>query len=493
MTTKKISIFGFSSIILASLFFVLVLSQGVFAASFDAELKNINFRISPDEVATYNVTVTNYLETEGRYDFRLSLGDSIGWMSSPSTIVVPPMSSRTIVLRIWPKPSTAIGVYTLNMAVQSQIFDESRNVQIPVHISYDGAFFDFVPNVETSLSVPESLDPRSSARIIVKLKNRNPLNLENVEVRVISDLFKGQETIDIGPLQDVPAKEFIFQMDPLQRPGEYEVVAQVYYPRTDRVISQERATVSVVGYSSTPSKLETTRSNLFVVTNIITVENFGNRDATAEVKLAAGWFKKAFSSTNPKAEYVTIDGESSFLWNPVLEPTEQKTIIVRTNYWPLVLSIVFAVVLLFSYFSLRSPIVIEKEAAVIDEDVGEGSSDIRIRLFVRNRSGNSVKNIIISDKVSGITDYVESNQLGHVKPSRVTKTSKKGTLLYWDIDELEPFEERIFTYKLKSKLKVVGDLTLPKAKAKFEFGNNKERNILSEAPFFRKSKVKKAE
>ncbi|MCC7574414.1 hypothetical protein KO361_02390 [Candidatus Woesearchaeota archaeon] len=493
MVFKKSSMFGVSSIILASFMFLLFLSTSTLASEFAMSQNNINFRISPDEFATYNITITNLLETEGRYDVRLSLGDSLNWMSSPSSVLVRPKSTESFVLNIWPKPATPIGVYTLNLILKSQITGESETFQVPVHMSYDGLFFDFVPNVEVILNLPQKYDPRYTARLTVGLKNRNPLNIEDAEIRIISDLFRGQEKINIGPLQEIPPSEFIFQLDPLQAPGEYEVVVQIYYPKTDRVISQDRGTVIVEGYSSTPSRLETSRSALFIVTNTIIVENFGNRDAVAEVTLSAGWLKKLFSKTSPSAEFVVVDGESSFLWTHTLKPTEQKIIIVRTNYWPLVIFLLLVVLAIFMYFNLRSPVVVEKEVVVIDHDKGEGSSDIRIRLFVRSRSGSSVKNLTVIDKVSGITDYVESTQLGHVRPSRVNKTSKKGTLLYWDIEELEPFEERIFTYKVKARLKVVGDLTLPKAKAKFESSNNKERTVLSNPPYFKKTKKQKQE
>lgn len=485
MTSNKL-VFSKALLVAIFAFFFIVFSQNVLATDFIVEHKPIKDRISPDEVASFNITITNLLDTTTSYSVSLNLADFNYWVSYPSAILVEGGSTKSFVFNIVPKPATPIGVYLVNPIFRSQ--QSKQNIPLSIHLSYDGLFFDFVPNVQAEIKLPETIDPRNSARVSVSLRNRNPLNIEDAELRIISDLFNGVETINIGPLQEISQKEFFFTLDPLQNPGTYDVLVQVYYPRVDRVIASARDVVTIEGYSSTPSKIETSKK-LFVTTNNILVENFGNKPATAEVMLSMSSFRKLFSKTSPEAEFVKTDGGSNFLWRPVLEPTEKLTIIVRTNYWPLVIFSILVILIIFLYFKLRSPIVLEKEAVVIDEDIGEGSSDIRIRLFLRNRTSNPVKSISVSDRVIGITEYVESNQLGHVKPSRVTKTSKKGTLLYWDLEELEAYEERIFTYKIKSKLKVVGNLTLPKFKVKFE-ARGRERQVFSSKPYFRKAKKK---
>lgn len=493
MTIKNTSIIKSSLILFVAVLMLVLVPANSLAQEFLVEAESINYKISPDEVASYELEITNLAEEEVRYSLGLALGDLLNWDVYPSSVRVPASSTETITFEVFPKASTPIGVYQLNFQVRSET--EKETIPLPVHLSYDGRFYDFIPNVETKINLPDSIDPRESARVMVTLRNRNPLNIENAELRIRSELFNGEQVINITPgphmsLQDAISKEFFFQLNPLQEPGEYEVSAQVYYPKVDEVISRDTAIVTVVGYSKTPTTLDVER-NLFVVKDIITVENFGNKEAVAEVKLGASWIKRLFSQTSHEAEFVKAEGETSFVWILTLEPTEKQTIVVRTNYWPLVIFILLAILALVAYFRFRSPIVLEKEAAIVDEDVGEGSSDIKIRIFVKNRSGDAVKNLTVIDKVRGITDYVESNQLGHVKPSRTTKTSKKGTLLYWDVDEIEPYEERIFTYKLKSKLKVVGELTLPKVSAKFETSTNKERRVLSDVPIFKRIKKKK--
>jgi hypothetical protein len=48
----------------------------------------------------------------------------------------------------------------------------------------------------------------------------------------------------------------------------------------------------------------------------------------------------------------------------------------------------------------------------------------------------------------------------------------------WELEALEPLEERIITYKLKTKIIIVGGLTLPRARIKFKT-KDAERTVKS--------------
>jgi hypothetical protein len=53
--------------------------------------------------------------------------------------------------------------------------------------------------------------------------------------------------------------------------------------------------------------------------------------------------------------------------------------------------------------------------------------------------------------------------------------SRRGTVPRWEMDVLEAYEERIITYRIKSKLTLIGGIRLPSAKATFDAGGGKER------------------
>ena len=73
---------------------------------------------------------------------------------------------------------------------------------------------------------------------------------------------------------------------------------------------------------------------------------------------------------------------------------------------------------------------------------------------------------IAKDYIKNKNDIEKSLELGTLKPQEV-KHTKRGTLVKWKLSEIDPKEHRLITYKVKSKLKIVGALKLPRAKAFF--------------------------
>ena len=54
-----------------------------------------------------------------------------------------------------------------------------------------------------------------------------------------------------------------------------------------------------------------------------------------------------------------------------------------------------------------------------------------------------------------------------IKPSS-TKTSVAGSTVIWDIPELLKGEERVLSYKMKSKVAGLGNVTIPRAICRFK-------------------------
>ena len=129
------------------------------------------------------------------------------------------------------------------------------------------------------------------------------------------------------------------------------------------------------------------------------------------------------------------------------------------------------------YFVFRSPLILQKEAQIRGSS-SDGVSELRIRLHVKNRSARSVNSLHVVDKVTSMADVVKEASLGTLQPSKIVRKPGHGTLVRWDIDSLDSFEERIITYTVKTKLKLIGDVYLPAAKVKFDHAG-RERTAYS--------------
>lgn len=103
-----------------------------------------------------------------------------------------------------------------------------------------------------------------------------------------------------------------------------------------------------------------------------------------------------------------------------------------------------------------------------------GISDFKVVMHVKNRTKKAVNNIRIIDKVPKIANVIEEFDVGILKPSKIIKHEKKGTLLKWVIESLDASDEVIISYRIKSRLSILGQFVLPRSVGRYT-KNGKER------------------
>ena len=100
-------------------------------------------------------------------------------------------------------------------------------------------------------------------------------------------------------------------------------------------------------------------------------------------------------------------------------------------------------------------------------------------MHLRNRGPDLIENLTLTDLIPSLGDYVDEKRVGTLSPSKVIKHQQKGTLLRWEFEALDPFEERIITYRIKTKMTVVGGFNLPPGKIRFVTKKGTERIVRS--------------
>ena len=163
----------------------------------------------------------------------------------------------------------------------------------------------------------------------------------------------------------------------------------------------------------------------------------------------------------------SIDGVAYYVWEGDLETTESIAINTEFNYRILFYLLIAAIVALVLYFVLRSPVLVVKTAEVIRESEG-GVSDLAIKMHIKNRSARILHSIEVRDKVPNLLEVKAEHEVGTLKPTNVLRNEKKGTIIKWSLDKLDGFEERILIYKVRSKLSIIGDFSLPRTVIKYK-------------------------
>ncbi len=433
------------------------------ASFFDVDVEVVDRIVGEEGYSKYNVTIYNFDSSRKIFSNSLSPAQATSWSIIPTSIVVPGDDEYTFELKARPRTILTSGSYSLEYIVRSD--GESVRNNIPVRIPGEGAILSYPASVDLFATATESINPTEDFQLELEIRNRNRRDLENLAVVVDSQLFNQEIDLSLEPL-GAEKKTLQLQIDDLQEPGNYRYHINIYHGDLDTLIHSKSLNLEVERYSTITPELESSTS-WFKTTETIKLENKGNYEREKEIALRSPWYQRIFLSTDEPYEVVTIDGRANVQFKPMVQAGDTYEIDVYRNYRPLAVLVVLAILAVISYYAFRSPITMRKEVFMTGTD-NEGVKEFKVRIYLKNRSGNPVNEVKVTDYLPRITEYVKKESQGAITPDKVTKTSRKGVLLNWELEKVESLEERILTYNMKSTLGIVGNLTLPRANVKFK-------------------------
>jgi len=457
-------------------FFVLIalfclLPNLAYAASFGAEATAIKDKIVVDEIAEFDITISNYLDTEE--EFVIKKAGYPFWdmytkpLQNPATLKVPAQGSASIRFFVDPLYITSVDTYTLGVGVVLERTGEEYKVPITIGIiSTEPLIGGYIPTVLASISVsPEKIDPREEFAVRITLNNQNVLDYPNLTIRAESNLFKDELHVPLGPREDRTV-ELRKKFDDMTPPQEDRLVVAIF--KEGRIIVTPIVKEFEVAEYSTQQEIPKEQSFLKIRKGIKVTSN--NLEYAGTVRVETTPIKSLFTSTSPRAESVK-DGDKHYLvWNVKLN--KDRTMIMYTfeNYRPIVVITALAVIAIVLYFLFRSPVVVRKGIANVSFSEG-GVSEAKVVVRVKNRSSKQIANIEVIDSLSHIAHVERELSIGSMQPHAVMQHPKRGVMIKWTIESLEPGDERVLSYKMKSRLPVLGEFNLPAATARAKVGN----------------------
>ncbi len=164
-------------------------------------------------------------------------------------------------------------------------------------------------------------------------------------------------------------------------------------------------------------------------------------------------------ASNPEYSGVSDYGKNKRVaWAYSLEPGESTTLSYSVSYIPLLaggLLLVVALILFGVYYS--SSFRLTKSVRVSQEG---GRKSLKTEIIVKNKTGKPQKNVVVEDYIPVPFNLVK--KFITIEPDSVSK-QKNYIKLTWKFSELAPREERVLSYQIQSKLRVIGKITLPPA------------------------------
>lgn len=445
-------------------------------------LKN---QIYYNESAVYEITINNSQNVDRVFTLVVPIQAMWSFQTEPSyaisSFTVKKRSVDTFAFFITPTAAQSPSKYMIPLKIKSSL--ETAQVNLELYLkSITPGYSGYLPAIQVTIAIPKKVRPVEYNEIKIELNNRNVLTHEKVVVQVESPWYNTSVTTSLYSLEKktLPVELRI----PRGQPPEQGFI-EIKVIAGDIPLSPIRKTMEIVSYGNIEEEITEQKEYLKTTTEIKYYNN-GNIISEKELRYATTVFDRLFTSisADEKQLGITVDvenGKRYFIGALTLGSQETATVTIIRNYRLLFILFFAAMVVTCLYYLFRSPVTITKKAKRIKQDQ-HGSSTIKITLHVKNRTRSIVDAVTINDKLLVIMALQEQTTAGTMRPDKVTRQEKQGTILHWEVLHLEAFEERIITYMVKSKMHILGSVTMPPASVRYKNSRGRFTRVYSNHP-----------
>ncbi|TAL53430.1 MAG: hypothetical protein EPN86_04425 [Nanoarchaeota archaeon] len=467
-----------------TLLFLILISVSVTAQSFspwDVSHNDINTEIRPGEQASVQLTITNNQDDPDT--FRLFI-DTLSFSVQSQTpsdyftgMNVQAKDIKTAVLYFKPLGILEPAVYQIPVLIKAVKQGTSKTEFIYLRVrSNSPDIRDYFAAVDRFLTIPAEADPRQPIPIEINLKNRNPKNISTLQIYLSSNVANKYIETDLKPLESkIVTTELV--IDPLTPPQNDSLQLKLVVDnQTVNPIIKEK--FSILAYSDVVVEKKGEQKSFLTKSEQYVLTNKGNVKRRYTYELKTSVIDSVFTSSSPNSYTISKNNANYLAWDIDLGPNETVTVSTTTSYLPVFVIILIIIAGVIVYFIFRSPIVISKEASILTTREG-GIAKMKVLIHVKNRTGKTFDKVVIVDSIPNLVELDKEEEVGTIRPTRVFQNPKEATTVKWEIGSLEKFEERLITYKIRSKLTILGGINLPVAQVHYTTKNGKENIVKS--------------
>jgi hypothetical protein len=449
------------------------------AVSFDVEVTPITDKIFKNDTAKFILKVKNN-EAREAVRFQVSSPNVITaqWVFltnplSDSKFTLDPQEEKEVELLIRPiGKSIGYGTHIVVVEVLGRDTRVSNNLNVNV-MNPEGYIVSYMPRVVVNPDpdYPKRIKPNRDIPMTVHLLNKNSLDIPSLVVKANSKFFKGEKTVHIGPYEKADVS-FNFQMNPNTPPQKDTIFIKLLVD--NEVITAQEYDVEYIETKLDFDEEEQIDKDFLKKKTTYILTNPSNVKKTQIFSVPVSLLGRAVSSSIPKTD--VVDG--NYQWEVELHPSETDEFSVVYNYRTFMIILMIIVVLVFVYQYFKPEIIVSKKA--IGEFSPEDSTltGAKVTLYIKNSTSQPLKEVSINETIPNIATYVPRDILGSIKPEFIRPRDRGGSTVIWKLSEVAPREERVITYFIQAKLKIVGDMKLPSTAISF-MKNNKKKIVYS--------------
>jgi len=457
--------------------FGLILATTVYADIFEVHIEEINARVFRNETATYKVIFSNNANVP--LSFRVYSPD-VEWNIKTDPLdeylfQVYPGEKKEAIVSVKPTESITLpGPYSVPLNIRNEETKRLEERTLNFYLRSEDAPKQYVATILANIESEQLLDPRKPFSLKILLENKNKKKIEGLSIVARSELdnVNLDEKISLGSLEKKNF-EYEFELNSKQKPGTYKIDFNFVY--ANETLTKEEQLVEILPIIPTFEK-ETYIEDGFLI-NKITGEykNTGNIASTQKVFIPLGKVESWFSSADQEAKLVS-GKEIGYEWELTLESNETKNVSIKVSYAPIIYVLLLLTLCVVFLFVLKRPVTVSKsvENVHIKDNAVIGFTVI---VKLKNVANSPIRDIEVKESVPDLV-IVDEHFQSILKPEKIVRTDAE-TIMKWKVEDLEPKEERIIRYTVKSKFPIVGQLLLDRTQATYRI-ETKEKMSFSD-------------
>lgn len=317
---------------------------------------------------------------------------------------------------------------------------------------------------------PISIEPGDTTTQL-SVQNLKGETLSNLKLSLNSELINTEKILTLEPYQTInvtlpidtdAAKQLIADTYPLRVDIEYRGAK-------DRIISNvkylEKGGVAVAE----------SHEGTIIRTKLVEKINEGNIPVTVTITEKRDIFTRLLTNHDPSPETVSKRGfYVLYTWQKTLAPSEKLVVRSTTNYTlPMIILLAIIILVIIVKLSLRTSLTLVKRVSFVRTKGGE----FALKVTLHAKAHKNVTNVVITDRIPHAMKLYQSYG---IKPHAINESART---LAWHLTHLNVGEERVFSYIIYSKLRVVGSFELPATHVAFNH-NGKQQSVLSNKTSF---------
>jgi hypothetical protein len=288
------------------------------------------------------------------------------------------------------------------------------------------------------------------------LKNKENVELDSLKMRFKSEFFDFTNLISLKPNEERGIEVVI------DREDTRDLVAGPYVVDVDIEGKKKKANIKGVILYLEKEGLASNELDEGIVIRKKTIEktNLGNTPIVADASVRKDVFSRLFTSFSVLPDDIKREGlVVSYSWSGELGPNESFVVETKTNYTIPFLLVVFIVIIgLLVKMQSEGVVSVKKRSTLIKTKGGEFALKVSLRIKAKRH----IDKIQIIDSLPGMMKIYE--KFGR-KPDRVDEKSRR---IFWSMERLGKGEERVFSYIIYTKVKVLGRFEIPAATVVYE-------------------------